>query len=114
MHLLLLLLEDLLLSLELVLMSLKLCKVGSDLLSLSSLILLHPLKDSNQSGVRLQCRWSGARTTSLYIMSMWRHLRNRQIVIIRTVTRLAPLLLSFKLLLLSSGYASDYLVLLSC
>ena len=50
MHLLLLLLEDLLLSLELVLTSLKLCKVGSGLLSLSSLILLHPLKNSNQSG----------------------------------------------------------------
>ena len=49
MHLL-LLLQDLLLSLELVLMSLKLCKVGSGLLSLSCLILLHPLKNSNQSG----------------------------------------------------------------
>ena len=58
MHLLLLLLEDLLLSLELVLMSLKLCKVGSGLLSLSSLILLYPLKNSNQSGVHLRCRWS--------------------------------------------------------
>ena len=45
----------LLLSLELVLTSLKLCKVGSGLLSLSCLILLHPLKDSNQSGVRLWC-----------------------------------------------------------
>ena len=51
MHLL-LLLEELLLPLELVLMSLKLCKVGSGLLSLSSLILLHPLKDINQSRVR--------------------------------------------------------------
>ena len=58
MHLLLLLLEDLLLSLELVLMNLKLCKVGSCLLSLSCLILLHPLKNSNQSGVYLRCRWS--------------------------------------------------------
>ena len=58
MHLLLLLLEDLLLSLELVLMSLKLCKVGSGLLSLSSLILLHLLKNNNQSGVCLRCRWS--------------------------------------------------------
>ena len=58
MHLLLLLLEDLLLSLELVLMSLKLCKVGSSLLSLSCLILLHPLKNSNESGVRLRCRRS--------------------------------------------------------
>ena len=57
MHLL-LLLEDLLLSLELVLMSLKLCKVGSSLLSPSCLILLHLLKNSNQSGVRLWCRWS--------------------------------------------------------
>ena len=113
MHLL-LLLEDLLLSLELILMSLKLCKVGSDLLSLSSLILLHPLKDSNQSGVHLRYRWSGARTTSLCIMSAWRHLRNRQVVIIRTVTRLGHLLLCLKLLLLCSGYASDNLVLLSC
>ena len=57
MHLL-LLLEDLLLALELVLTSLKLFKVGSGLLSLSCLILLHPLKNSNESGVRLQCRWS--------------------------------------------------------
>ena len=57
MHLL-LLLEDLLLSLELVLTSLKLCKVGSDLLSLSSLILLHPLKNDNQCRVRLWCWWS--------------------------------------------------------
>ena len=56
--LLLLLLEDLLLSLKLILTSLKLSKVGSSLLSLSSLILLHPLKNSNQSGVRLRCRWS--------------------------------------------------------
>ena len=114
MHLLLLLLEDLLLSLELVLMSLKLCKVGSGLLSLSSLILLHLLKDSNQSGVRLRCRWSEAGTTGLCIMSAWRHMRNRQIVIIQTVTRLCHLLLCLKLLLLSSGYASDDLVLLSC
>ena len=58
MHLLLLLLEDLLLSLELVLTSLKLCKVGSGLLSLSCLILLHLLKNSNQGGIHLQCRWS--------------------------------------------------------
>ena len=58
MHLLLLLLEDLLLALELVLTSLKLCKVGSGLLSLSCLILLHPLKNSNQSRVRLRGRWS--------------------------------------------------------
>ena len=57
MHLL-LLLEDLLLSLKLILTSLKLSKVGSGLLSLSSLILLHPLKNSNQSGVGLRCRWS--------------------------------------------------------
>ena len=114
MHLLLLLLEDMLLSLELVLTSLKLCKVGSGLLSLSSLILLHPLKNSNQSRVGLWCRWSGARTASLCIMSTWRHLRNRQVVIIRTVTRLSPLLLSLKLLLLSSCYASDNLILLSC
>ena len=58
MHLMLLLLEDLLLALELVLTSLKLCKVGSGLLCLSSLILLHPLKNSNENGVRLRCRWS--------------------------------------------------------
>ena len=58
MHLLLLLLEDLLLALELVLTSLKLCKVGSGLLSLSSLILLHPLKNNNQSRVCLWGRWS--------------------------------------------------------
>ena len=58
MHLLLLLLENLLLALELILMNLKLCKVGSSFLSLSCLILLHPLKNSNQSGVRLRCRWS--------------------------------------------------------
>ena len=53
MHLLLLLLEDLLLALELILMSLKLCEVGIGLLSLSSLILLHLLKNSNQSRVSL-------------------------------------------------------------
>jgi hypothetical protein len=82
MHLLLLLLEDLLLLLELVLMNLKLCKVGNGLLSLSSLILLHPLKDSNQSGIRLWCRWSEARTASLCIMSAWRHMRNRLEVIV--------------------------------
>jgi len=51
-------LKELLLPLELVLMSLKLCKVGSGLLSLSCLILLHPLKNSNESGVCLRCRWS--------------------------------------------------------
>ena len=113
MHLL-LLLEDLLLSMELVLTSLKLCKVGSGLLSLSSLILLHPLKDSNQSEVRLRCRWSGAGAADLYIMSTWRHLRNRQVVIIQTITRLAHLLLCLKLLLLSSCYASNNLILLSC
>ena len=82
MHLLLLLLEDLLLSLELVMMSLKLCKVGSGLLSLSSLIMLHPLKDSNQSGVRLRCRWSEAGTAGLCIMFAWRHPRNRLVVIV--------------------------------
>ena len=114
MQMLLLLLEDLLLSLELVLTSLKLCKVGSSLLSLSSLILLHLLKDSNQSGVRLRCRWSGAGTAGLCIMSAWRHLRNRLVVGIRTITRLCHLLLCLKLLLLSSGYASNNLVLLSC
>ena len=54
MHLLLLLL----LSLELILMSLKLCKVGNGILSLSWLILLHSLKNGNQSGVSLRCRWS--------------------------------------------------------
>ena len=112
--LLLLLLEDLLLSLELILTSLKLCKVSSGLLSLSSLILLHSLKNSNQSGVCLQCRWSEARTAGLCIMSTWRHLRNMPVVVIRSVTRLAPLLLSLKLLLLSSCYASNNLVLLSC
>ena len=114
MHLLLLLLEDLLLSLELILTSLKLCKVSSGLLSMSSLILLHPLKDINQSGVYLRCRWSEAGTTGLCIMSAWRHLRNRQVVVIRTVTRLAHLLLCLKLLLLSSCYASNDLILLSC
>ena len=58
MHLLLLLLEKLLLPLELVLTSLELCEVGSGLLCLSCLILLHPLKNSNQGRVRLRCRWS--------------------------------------------------------
>ena len=53
MHLLLLLLP-----LELILMSLKLCEVGSRLLSLSCLILLHPLKNGNQCGIRLRCWWS--------------------------------------------------------
>ena len=58
----LLLLEDLLLSLEFILMSLKLCKVGSGLLSLSCLILLYPLKNSNQSGgpsaVQVELSWN--------------------------------------------------------
>ena len=58
MHLLLLLLEYLLLPLKLVLTSLELCKVGSSLLCLSCLILLHPLKNSNQGRVRLRYRWS--------------------------------------------------------
>ena len=57
MHLL-LLLEKLLLPLELVLTSLELCKVGSSLLCLSCLVLLHPLKNGNQCGVRLRCWWS--------------------------------------------------------
>ena len=57
MHLL-LLLEKLLLPLELVLMSLELCEVGSGLLCLSCLILLHPLKNGNQCRVCLRCRWS--------------------------------------------------------
>ena len=55
MHLLLLLLEKLLLPLELILTSLELCEVGSGLLCLSCLVLLHPLKNSNQCGVRLRC-----------------------------------------------------------
>ena len=58
MHLLLLLLEKLLLPLELILTSLELCKVGSSLLCLACLILLHPLKNGNQCGVRLWCWWS--------------------------------------------------------
>ena len=58
MHLLLLLLEKLLLPLELVLMSLELCKVGSGLLCLSCLFLLHPLKNSYQCGIHLRCWWS--------------------------------------------------------
>ena len=53
-----LLLEDLLLSLELIQTSLKLCKVGSGLLSMSCLILLHPLKNSNQG--RSVCGVGGA------------------------------------------------------
>ena len=40
----LLLMHGLLLPLKLILLSLKLCKSGSDLLSLASLILPHPLK----------------------------------------------------------------------
>ena len=82
MHLLLLLLKELLLLLELVLASLKPCKVGSCLLSLSCLILLHPLKNSNQSGVRLRCRWSRAGAAGLCIMSACRHPRNRLVVIV--------------------------------
>jgi len=54
---LLLLLEYLLLPLKLVLTSLELCKVGSCLLCLASLVLLHPLKYGNKSGVHLRCRW---------------------------------------------------------
>ena len=46
MHGLLLLLYGLLLPLKLILSSLKLCKSGGSLLSLASLILPHPLKDS--------------------------------------------------------------------
>ena len=57
MHLLLLLLEYLLLPLKLVLTSLELCKVSSCLLCLASLVLLHPLKYGNKSGVRLRCGW---------------------------------------------------------
>ena len=53
MHLLLLLLHDLLLPLELVLTSLKLGEGGSCLLCLSVLCLLHPLKNSNESGICL-------------------------------------------------------------
>ena len=57
MHLL-LLLEKLLLPLELVLTSLELCEVGSCLLCLSCLVLLHPLKNGYQYGVCLWCWWS--------------------------------------------------------
>ena len=53
-----LLLHSQLLSLELVLPSLELCKSGSSLLSLASLILPHPLKYGKESGVYLWCRWS--------------------------------------------------------
>ena len=56
MHLLLLLLKELLLSLELVLTSLKLREVGIYLLCLSCLVLLHLLKNSNESEVCLQSR----------------------------------------------------------
>ena len=93
MHLLLLLLHGLLLPLELVLSSLKLGKSSSCLLCLSIMCLLHPLKNSNESGVCLRSRWSRTRATGLCIVSMWRHLRNRQIVIVRAVTVLAHLLL---------------------
>ena len=54
----LLLMKELLLPLELILTSLELCKVGSSLMCLSCLILLHPLKNGNQCGVRLRCQWS--------------------------------------------------------
>ena len=82
-----------LLTLELVLMSLKLCKLGSCLLSLSCLLLLHPLKNSYESGVCLWSRWSRTRATGLCIMSAWRHLRYRLVVVVRAVTVLAHLLL---------------------
>ena len=55
---LLLLLHGLLLPLELILSSLKLGKSSSCLLCLSILCLLHPLKNSNQGGLHLRCRWS--------------------------------------------------------
>ena len=58
MHGLLLLLDGLLLSLELILPSLKLCKGSSCHLSLSCLVLPHPLEYGKESGVRLWCRWS--------------------------------------------------------
>ena len=82
MHLLLLLLHGLLLPLELVLSSLKLGKSSSCLLCLSILCLLHPLKNSNESGVYLRSRWSRTGATGLCIVSVWRHLRNRLVVVI--------------------------------
>ena len=92
MHLL-LLLHGLLLPLELILSSLKLGERSSCLLCLSIMCLLHPLKNSNESGVCLWSRWSRTRTTGLCIMSAWRHLRNRLVVIVRAITVLAHLLL---------------------
>jgi hypothetical protein len=46
------------------------------------------------------------------VMSAWRHRRNGLVVIIRAITGVAPLLLSLKLLLPSSCYPSNDLVLL--
>ena len=79
---LLLLLHHLLLPLELVLMSLKLCKGGSCLLCLASLILPHPLKYGKKSGICLRCRWSSTRATGLMIMSTCRHLSDITVVLI--------------------------------
>ena len=79
-------LKELLLTLELVLTSLKLCEVGSCLLCLSCLILLHPLKNSNESGVCLWSRWSRTGATCLCIVSAWRHLRYRLVVVVRAIT----------------------------
>jgi len=53
----LLLLDLLLLALELILPSLELSKCSSCLLSLSFLVLPHPLKYSKESGVGLRGRW---------------------------------------------------------
>ena len=92
MHLL-LLLHGLLLPLELVLSSLKLGKSSSCLLCLSILCLLHPLKNSNESGVCLRSKWSRTGAIGLCIVSAWRHLRNRLVVIVRAVTILTHLLL---------------------
>ena len=52
-----LLLNNKLLVLELVLSSLELCKCSSCLLSLSVLVLPHPLKYSQKSEVSLRGRW---------------------------------------------------------
>ena len=93
MHLLLLLLNDLLLPLELILSSLKLGKSSSCLLCLSILCLLHPLKNNNESRVCLRSRWSRIGATGLCIVSAWRHLRNRLVVVVRAITILAHLLL---------------------
>ena len=57
MHGLLLLNSQLLLALELILPSLELCKCSSCLLSLTCLVLPHPLKYSKESGVCLRGRW---------------------------------------------------------